>query len=192
MSDDEADQELLDLLRKSLGISDGVAEHPQIQVLEDAEFVNYNATDVALDMQGTKAAASNIHRLIEAGGYSTQAWRSHELHPQSRDSSTVNFIFAMDLLNFSFWSSSDDPSLRYTVEYRGRQWTGYRSLVAALQRALEDDIPITTPSYWADPLKCSDDTLRHVFRSSTTEEMPMLDERIGCLRDAGRVVQDVC
>ena len=40
----------------------------------------------------------------------------------------------MDTLNFCFWS--DEPTL-FTVSYQGRQWTGYRSLCAALARAKE-------------------------------------------------------
>lgn len=192
MSDDEADEELLDLLRKSLGMTSGKAEPPKIQVLEDAEFINDNATDVALDMQGTKAAAERIYQSMQEKSYDTHIWRTHELHPQSKDSNTVHFIFVMDLLNFSFWSSCEDSSLRYVVEYREKQWTGYRSLVAALQRALDDDVPITTPSFWAALEQCSDANLKHVFRSSTTESMPLLEDRISCLREAGQVLEDVC
>jgi len=46
----------------------------------------------------------------------------------------------MDLLNFSFWSELPDDE-RFAIEYRGKRWTGYWSLVAALQRALDDGEP---------------------------------------------------
>lgn len=49
-------------------------------------------------------------------------------------------------------------------------------------------IPITTPSFWVDHDACPDDTIRHVFRSCTDEDMPLLDERIRCLREAGQVL----
>jgi hypothetical protein len=43
----------------------------------------------------------------------------------------------LDLLNFSFWSELDDEE-RFAIEYKGKRWTGYWSLVAALQRALDE------------------------------------------------------
>ncbi|EHK97697.1 putative UPF0553 protein C9orf64 [Glarea lozoyensis 74030] len=43
----------------------------------------------------------------------------------------------MDLLNFSFWSENDEEE-RFAIEYQGKRCTGYKSLVAALQRALEE------------------------------------------------------
>lgn len=50
------------------------------------------------------------------------------------------------------------------------------------------EIPITTPSFWVDEAACPDSLLRHVFRSATDENMPLMQERIGCLREAGRVL----
>ena len=53
-----------------------------------------------------------------------------------------------------------------------------------------EGIPITSPDYWTDEVNCSDETLRHIFRSATSEPMPMLDERISYLREAGRILQE--
>ena len=191
MSDSEPDEDLLELLRKSLGLNGNEHAPPRIKVLEDAEYVYSNATDVAIDMRGTKDAATKIQNMMQEKGYSTRVWSLQELHPKAKDSTTVDFIFLMDLLNFSFWSSSLVPDETYAVEYRDKAWSGYWSLVAAIQRALEDDIPITTPSFWNDEIACSDETLRNVFRSSTSEQMPMLEERIQCLREAGKVLCSV-
>ncbi|KAK0343131.1 hypothetical protein LTR91_021965 [Friedmanniomyces endolithicus] len=107
MSDDDADPELLELLRQSLGISsvrqDGVSSNTG--VLADAEYVYNNSIDVAIDMYGTKAAAVSIYKAMRERGYSTQAWSEHELHPKQTEGfseiDAVNFIFTMDLLNFS-------------------------------------------------------------------------------------------
>ncbi len=187
MSDDEADEELLALLRKSLGIDlDTTPQPPKIGVLEDAEYIYDNSTDVALDMRGTKLAAASIGKLIQEKGYGTTSWSKHELHPKARDASTVNFIFLMDLLNFSFWP--DDPTEPFTVSYSGKSWTGYWSLVAAIHRALDEGIPITTPTYWTDQTSCPDSTIHHIFRSATTTPIPLLDERITCMREAGSIL----
>lgn len=141
-SDDEADPELLELLRQHLGLgkNQNKAAPPETRVLEGAQYVFDNAIDVALSPDQTKGAAETIWRLMQKKGYSTQTWSEHELHPKTKDESTVDFIFTLDLLNFSFWSEEKDECKRFGIEYRGKKWTGYWSLVAALQRALEEGV----------------------------------------------------
>lgn len=188
MSDDEADPELLALLRESLGLNGTTSSRPlETRVLEGAEYVYDNSVDVALDMHSTKAAASAIWNMMQEKDYSCKTWSEHELHPQAKDESTVNFIFIMDLLNFCFWSDTEDPGSEFFVDFRQKRWTGYWSLVASLQRALDEGIPITSPVYWLDE-SSTDDELRHVFRSASLEPMPMLEERISCIREAGRIL----
>lgn len=189
MSDDEADPELLELLRKSLGLSNGpdLNAPPETGVLESAAHVYNNSIDVAIDMVGTKTAAARIHSMMLAKKYSTHTWNEHELHPKTRDEAALNFIFTMDLLNFSFWSELDNGE-RFCVDFRGQRWTGYWSLVAALQRALEEGLNVTSPSYWHREAGYSDDVFRHIFRSATNETMPMLEERIFVLREAADVL----
>ncbi|KAJ5097974.1 hypothetical protein N7532_004975 [Penicillium argentinense] len=189
-SDDEPDPELLELLRQHLGMGGKKYNDlpPETRVLEGAQYIFDNAIDVALSPAQTKEAAETIWRLMQKKAYSTQTWSEHELHPKTKDESTVDFIFTMDLLNFSFWSEEKDQSKRFCIEYRGKRWTGYWSLVAALQRALEEGIPITTPEFWIDEKECTEELLRHVFRSATDEEIPLFQERVQCLREAGEVL----
>jgi len=52
-------------------------------------------------------------------------------------------------------------------------------------------IPITDPHFWQDQEECTLDSLRHIFRSCTDEEMPLLAERLACLREAGNVLYEV-
>jgi hypothetical protein len=44
-------------------------------------------------------------------------------------------IFVADTLNFSFWSS--DEKKKYMVRYKGKEYTGYWSWIAAFNRALD-------------------------------------------------------
>lgn len=190
MSEDEVDLELLALLRQSLSIrTPSTPPPPETRVLEGAELVYDHAIDVAIDASGTKAAAKLVWDLMQAQEYSTKTWSSHQLHPQTKTQESVDFIFTMDLLNFSFWSAQP-PEKRFAVEYRGERWVGYWSLVASLQRALDEGIPIVSSDFWQDELECTEDLLRHVFRSATDEEMPMIPERLACLREAGKVLYD--
>lgn len=137
MSDDEADPELLALLRQHLQGKLNLDEEPETGVLEGAEYVYDNSIDVALDMRSTKNAAAFIYDQMQKKQYSTETWAEHELHPKTKDESSVAFIFTMDLLNFSFWSLRPEGE-RFAVSYRDKTWTGYWSLVASLQRALDE------------------------------------------------------
>jgi hypothetical protein len=138
MSDEEADAELVALLRQHLGLGPKSPNAPpETDVLKDAQFVFDNSIDVMLDMRSTYAAAEFIWQQTQQRAFGVKNWSEHELHPKSKDEAAVNFIFTMDLLNFSFWSEKGVDE-RFTVEYGGKKWTGYWSLVAALQRALAE------------------------------------------------------
>jgi hypothetical protein len=152
MSDDEADPELLALLRAHLQGKLNLSEEPETGVLEGAEYVYDNSIDVALDMRSTKNAAAAIYEQMQVKNYSTATWSEHELHPKTKDEAAVAFIFTMDLLNFSFWSELPDDR-RFAVTFRDKTWTGYWSLVASLQRALEEglsDFAVVTRRLAAD------------------------------------------
>lgn len=118
-----------------------------------------------------------------AGSFLCNTWLIHFV-------SAVNFIFTMDLLNFSFWSESCEET-RFAIDYKGRKWTGYWSLVAALQRALDEGIPITSSDFWQNKDELTIEAIQHVFRSATDEQMPMLMERMACLEQAGNVLNEV-
>lgn len=82
--------------------------------------------------------------------YTPRTWRTHALHicpPEPYSPSdpitkaTLNWIFLISSLNFSFWSERECHIDRYGVEWREgwdstkrETWTGYWSLVAALNR----------------------------------------------------------
>jgi Potential Queuosine, Q, salvage protein family len=51
-------------------------------------------------------------------------------------------------------------------------------------------IPITDSHFWQDEEECTQQVFKSVFRSSTAEEMPMLQERLDCLREAGKVLYE--
>lgn len=142
MSDDEPDEDLLAFLRKSFGLDGSKSTKPrELRVLKDAEFICDNSIDVAIDSQSTKRAASMIWTRMQENAYSMKTWSTHELHPKTKDKSTVDFIFTMDLLNFCFWTN-DEQGDSFAVDFHGIKWTGYWSLVAALQRAIEEGKPV--------------------------------------------------
>lgn len=192
MSDDEPDESLLELLRLRQSQYSKLNDQSETAtkstgVLSDAEYIYNNTTDVVIDMKGTQSAARLIWEQMQSRSFSTKVWSEHELHPIAKNEATLNFIFTMDLMNFSFWTPSDDET-RYRIAYRDKTWTGYNGLVAVISRALDEGVPLTTPSFWIDEDALTTETFRQVFRSTSAEEMPLLDERLEHLREAGRVL----
>ena len=80
MSDDEADPELLALLRQHIHGKLPLSNEPETRVLQDAEYVYDNAIDVALDMRSCKNAAAHIYSKMQEKAYSPSTWSEHELH----------------------------------------------------------------------------------------------------------------
>lgn len=57
--------------------------------------------------------------------------------------------------------------------------------------ALEEGIPITTPAFFASEERLPDKEIERIFRSDTKEQVPLLQERIRVIREAGRVLVKV-
>jgi hypothetical protein len=56
---------------------------------------------------------------------------------------------------------------------------------------LTPDIPITSSDFWQNEDECTEEVLKHVFRSLTEEEIPLFQERMACLREAGQILYEV-
>ncbi|KAF9046548.1 hypothetical protein BJ165DRAFT_1527632 [Panaeolus papilionaceus] len=177
-------------------------------VVESAQFA-YNATNlVQINDQGVRLAAGHIREKLLLESYTPRTWRTHPLHicpPEPYDSanpltkSVLNWIFLISSLNFSFWSEKEGRSDRYGVEWSSgwdmqdrKVHTGYWSLVAALNRALEEDIPITDPTFYGSEILCPDSLIDHVFRRAdqSAEPVPLLKERIAIMREVGFILSN--
>lgn len=88
-----------------------------------------------------------------------------------------------------FWSQNPEND-RFQVEYQERRWAGYKSLLACLRRALDEGIPVTTPSFWLED-NTPNEMFEHAFRSATNEDMPLLQDRVAMLRHAGEELSEV-
>ena len=97
----------------------------------------------------------------------------------------LNWIFVVDTLNFSFYG--DKNAELFACEYRGKRYTGYWSLCACINRALDEGIAITDPLFYCT---VSWEQFAHVFRSASSAAAPMLRERHRVLQEAGCVLRD--
>ncbi|KAI9323118.1 UPF0553 protein C9orf64-like protein [Dichotomocladium elegans] len=162
-----------------------------MSVLESAKFIAEHSQDVRIVPEAIERAAKSILENMKARQYSTKTWNEHPLQPQQRDESTVDWIFLVDVLNFSFWSDLDDGRAphadRYTVVFDDKPYTGYWSLCAAINRALANGIPITSPAYYAH---ASPEEFKSIFASATAEPIPMFDQRVSVIHEAGQILLD--
>lgn len=51
-------------------------------------------------------------------------------------------------------------------------------------------IPITDPHFWINETELTPELFKNIFRTDSTSLMPMLPERLACLREAGRVLYE--
>jgi len=56
---------------------------------------------------------------------------------------------------------------------------------------MDDNIPVINPSLWAIDVELSDNVWRDLFQSATNENIPLFRERLACIREAGKVLEDV-
>jgi len=154
--------------------------HP---VLSSAQYIHSQSIDVRIDMDAVERTAQFLLKERKEGAFTLETWKQHELNPKIMDEKAVEWIFLVDSLNFCFWAT-DSKSLP-VIEYKGKEWTGYWALCAAVNRALEEGIPITNPLYMRDVTL---EQLLHIFRSKNNEPFRLLPERVQVLREAGSVL----
>ncbi|KAF8644680.1 hypothetical protein AX16_008340 [Volvariella volvacea WC 439] len=195
------------LSTKFTGLDINIQLESRNPVVDSSEFA-YKATNlVKINERGVKAAAQYIRNKLRAEAYTPRTWRTHPLHicpnepydatdPQNKK--VLDWIFLISTWNFSFWSELAGTEHRFGIEWR-KAWnddtktvhTGYWSLVAALNRALEDDgIPITDPYFYSSPKLCPDSLIEHVFRpaAQSKESIPLFQERIAVMREVGSIL----
>ncbi|KAG1780522.1 hypothetical protein EV702DRAFT_724823 [Suillus placidus] len=180
--------------------------HAANPVVSSAEFVLEQTNVVKINNDAVKRATQYILQKVASESYTPRTWRTHPLHicpPEPYDPDDIltgaclNWIFLISSLNFSFWSEKEGRPDRYGVEWR-TSWssetmtvhTGYWSLVAALNRALEEGIPIIDPRFYSSEILCPDSLIAHVFRAApqSAESMPLLNERLAIMREVGAIL----
>lgn len=93
-------------------------------------------------------------------------------------------VLIEDFCNFCFWAEKDQP--KWTVEWPlGTIQDGWYALVACFRRALSEDVPILDPSYLSS---LSLPQVEHLFRSSDGSHIPLINERLTNLREAGQIL----
>ncbi|KZS05422.1 UPF0553 protein [Daphnia magna] len=159
---------------------------PKMKPRESAAFIASVSKDVKLNPVGIKRVASEIVQAIVSQEFEPNNMMIHSYPlPVIEDASSIEWMFVADALNFSFWALEENA--HYSVELRGNQYTGYMALCAAITKAQEASIPITSAKYYANVTK---ETVNEIFMSSTGEPIPLLEQRWIILQECGKIIND--
>ncbi|XP_041042569.1 queuosine salvage protein isoform X2 [Carcharodon carcharias] len=151
---------------------------------EAGKFISENSKDVSVLEEGVQKVAKMVFEKRNSEELDATGWKLlHDLNPQTMSETSVNWVFVTDTLNFSFWSENDDH--KCLVKYKGKMHSGFWSLCAAINRALDEGIPITSASFFAN---ITLDQLKYVLRSDTDVPMPLIEERLKVLKEAGNIL----
>jgi hypothetical protein len=98
---------------------------------------------------------------------------------------TVNWLLVLDALNFCFWAQAGQA--RWQIAYRGEVLNGYWAEAAALRRAVEEQKPLWDAGYLSN---IDRQDLATIFRGIATQgpAIPLLAERLRCVREVGQVL----
>lgn len=104
---------------------------------ESARLIAAHSVDVRVDEAGTRKAAEFLFDCVAEPAFGLAAWKAlHELHPRTASEEALGWVFLVDTLNFSFWAEYKGQGC--AIKYKGKMYTGYWSLCAAVNRALDD------------------------------------------------------
>ncbi|XP_014599687.1 PREDICTED: UPF0553 protein C9orf64 homolog [Polistes canadensis] len=147
---------------------------------ESAKVISAYAKDVFIEDEGVKALAYKVLEELKEKKIDINNFSQCEFHPKCSDPTAIDWIFVLDLLNFSFWT--EDNANKWKVNGQ----TGYFAMCAAIQRAINEGTPIIDPKYYSEITK---NELEVIFRSDDNNtNIPLINERVRVLHQAGEVL----
>lgn len=147
-----------------------------LKVLETTRFVVQNARMVHIDMPAIRLAAE----VLADEKAEPPPW-NYEYHFFDGTARTVNYLFLLDALNFSFWGRP-----RWTIDYEDKRLDGYWALAAALKRGAED--PATSLLDAGHLAQISPGELAQVLHGRG--EIPLFEQRWRNARELGTILRD--
>ena len=101
---------------------------------ESGAFIANNSKYVKIVTTCIRSAAQHIYERMKIEKYSKTKWKDWPLHPKVLTPETVDWIFVVDTLNFSFWLPGEK---QFQLHYHETVYEDYESLCAAINRAIE-------------------------------------------------------
>jgi hypothetical protein len=183
---------VFDLKRPELNI---YTEDP-MNILNSARQVINNSRFVYLNIDNLDPLAKLIKERFDNGElkkiekeFGAQIMEDLALYstiPISKIADCLQLIFLENAINFCFWPDKDQP--KWTVEWpKGtKPIGGWYGLEKCFKRALDEEIPILDAKYLQE---LTVRQARRFFRGKSSKvTIPLLKERIDCLREIGDVL----
>jgi hypothetical protein len=95
----------------------------------------------------------------------------------------ISTVCLFNCINFYFWASKGGP--KWQVEVKGETLDGAAALFRVLEEALAEGVPLLDAQYLSE---INREKLGTILKGNI--EIPFLDERVQCLREAGQVLLD--
>lgn len=146
---------------------------------ESAKLVATLAKDVFIEKGGVNKLALAILDGIKNGKVSLDNFSQVKFHPKNDDPRAADWIFVLDTLNFSFWTDTGAAKWKVNGE------TGYFAFCAAIKRAIDDGKPMWDPKYYS---QITEEDAKVIFRGDDETDIPLLQDRIKNLHEAGKVL----
>ena len=160
--------------------------------LESAKFITDQAKHTKICSEGIDHLSKMVLSSLRDTSCNYFNFKSFELNPKEINENSIHWIFIVDTLNFSFWSippktEENKEDFQYKVNYKNKVYHGYWALCAAINRAIDEGYHMLDSKFYSS---ISESDLKHIFRSSTTVEIPLFNERLQVLRETGRFLND--
>lgn len=97
----------------------------------------------------------------------------------------LQLVFIEDVVNFSFWPTNGQKKWEVEWPVGAPAVGGWYGLVACFKRGLAEGVPILNAKYLST---ISDSEAHYFFRGSNDTFIPLLEERVKNLREAGSVL----
>ncbi|CAB3409416.1 unnamed protein product [Caenorhabditis bovis] len=149
---------------------------------ESSLHIVANAKNVKIIHNETTRVAKMILDAVKDGSIDHIYFKAQKQHPVGNDEDTLNWIFLLDSINFSFWP---DEGQHYDVMLDGELQTGYFAACAAINNAMKKGVPVTSAEWMATVQK---DELDEILKSHSGHSIPLLDERLKAINSSGKAL----
>ncbi|WKY05265.1 hypothetical protein Q1695_005910 [Nippostrongylus brasiliensis] len=149
---------------------------------DSGKFIAEHAELVKINEDGVARVAKMIYDAAKDGSIAEVEFSAHAVHPKDKGKSAVDWIFLTDTVNFSFWA---EPGSKYDVSYGGVKYTGYFAGCAAVNKALDSGVNVTSAEWMKNATEAEVDA---VFKSDGGHSIPLLSDRVKAINESGRVL----
>ncbi len=139
-------------------------------------------------IEGSGHVRTDVSRIAEVA-----KWMAYEklpfpqfgldFDPETERDRAIDFIMVSNTINTAF--SDFETGVKFETDYEGQSWSDSQAMTACLKRAMAEGTPVLDGRYLAELTRLE---LDRIFTGNI--EMPMLDEKLQVLNDAGKTLAE--